>query len=38
VINNWGAGPGNPADVDNDGDVDLDDLLLVINNWGPCGT
>jgi hypothetical protein len=37
VLNNWGApDPGNPADVDGDGDVDIDDLLAVINAWGPC--
>jgi enterochelin esterase-like enzyme len=25
------------ADLDADGDVDVDDLLAVINAWGPCG-
>jgi hypothetical protein len=40
VINNWGwNGPigGNPADVTNDGIVNIDDMLSVINGWGPCG-
>jgi hypothetical protein len=36
VINNWGGGAGNPADVNGDGSVNIDDLLLVINSWGPC--
>ena len=25
-----------PGDLDGDGSVDVDDLLLVINGWGPC--
>jgi hypothetical protein len=29
--------PGsNPADVNGDGEVNIDDLLAVINAWGPC--
>jgi hypothetical protein len=36
VINNWGAGKGNPGDVDGSGSVDIDDLLAVINGWGNC--
>lgn len=36
VINNWGSGPGNPADVNNDGIVNVGDLLAVINSWGAC--
>lgn len=28
---------GSPADVNNDGYVGVDDLLLVISGWGPCG-
>jgi hypothetical protein len=36
VINNWGAGFGNPADATGDWTVNIDDLLLVINSWGPC--
>jgi hypothetical protein len=36
VINDWGGGAGNPADVNGDGSVNIDDLLLVINSWGPC--
>jgi hypothetical protein len=26
----------NPADITGNGIVDVDDLLMVINNWGPC--
>jgi hypothetical protein len=36
VINAWGecANPKNcPADIDGNGAVDIDDLLLVINGW-----
>jgi hypothetical protein len=29
-------GKSNPADINQDGSVDVDDLLLVINHWGPC--
>ena len=36
VINNWGGGAGNPADVNHDGIVNIDDLLAVINGWGAC--
>jgi hypothetical protein len=36
VINNWGQGAGNPADVDGNGTVNIDDLLAVINGWGNC--
>jgi hypothetical protein len=33
-----GAGPGNPADFDGDGDVDTADLLHLLACWGsPCG-
>ena len=28
--------PGNPADVNGDGVVNVDDLLIVIAAWGPC--
>jgi hypothetical protein len=27
----------NPADLDNDGDVDAADLALLLNNWGGSG-
>jgi hypothetical protein len=27
---------GTPGDVDGDGDVDFDDLLLLLGAWGPC--
>ncbi|MHC5005318.1 MAG: FG-GAP-like repeat-containing protein, partial [Planctomycetota bacterium] len=30
------ADPGGPADLDGDGLVDIDDLLVVIMAWGPC--
>ena len=48
VIAGWGFGPDGlqgwvveleselPADVNNDGVVGVDDLLMVINDWGPC--
>ena len=29
---------GNPADINNDGMVNVDDLLAVINSWGICPT
>ena len=49
VIAGWGFGPDgmqgwvvelegdSPADINNDGVVGVDDLLLVIGGWGPCG-
>jgi hypothetical protein len=39
VINSWGQGNGNPADIappGGDNIVNIDDLLAVINAWGPC--
>jgi hypothetical protein len=33
----WGAIPICPTDVDGSGGTDIDDLLLVINNWGAAG-
>jgi hypothetical protein len=36
IINNWGLGSGNPADVTGDGSVNIDDLLAVINGWSAC--
>jgi hypothetical protein len=36
VINNWGAGSGNVADITGNGIVDIDDLLAVVNAWGSC--
>jgi len=49
VITGWGFGPGgiegwivtleedSPADINGDGAVDVNDLLMVISGWGPCG-
>ncbi len=28
--------PGNPADLNGDGVVDVSDLLILLSNWGPC--
>jgi hypothetical protein len=28
---------GNPPDFNEDGTIDVDDLLAVLGNWGPCG-
>ena len=48
VITGWGFGPGgvegwvvtleedSPADINGDGLVDVNDLLMVIGGWGPC--
>jgi hypothetical protein len=36
VINGWGATGANIADLNGSGLVDIDDLLMVINGWGPC--
>jgi hypothetical protein len=36
VIGQWGVA-GGPADVTQDGIVNIDDLLAVIGGWGPCG-
>jgi hypothetical protein len=33
--NNWHA-LGGPADLTENGIVDVDHLLIVINHWGPC--
>ena len=30
------VGQSNPGDINQDGSVDTDDLLAVINSWGPC--
>jgi hypothetical protein len=27
---------GGAGDVTNDGEVNVDDLIAVINSWGPC--
>lgn len=36
VITAWGNSPGNPADLNGDGRVNIDDLVQVILDWGPC--
>jgi parallel beta-helix repeat protein len=36
VISNWGAGTGNPADINGDDVVNIADLLAVISAWGAC--
>jgi hypothetical protein len=38
IVGQWGGPPGSgcSADVDQSGAVDVDDLLFVINLWGPC--
>jgi hypothetical protein len=35
VLDQWGNAGGS-ADVDGSGFVDFDDLLLVLDAWGPC--
>jgi hypothetical protein len=35
IIDQWGA-TDSPADVNQDGIVDVSDLLIVVGNWGPC--
>jgi len=37
IINAWGICPSGPcpADLDHNGVVNVDDLLGVINGWGP---
>ncbi len=32
----WGPNPGDPADFDGNGTVDIFDLLTLIANWGAC--
>ena len=36
VVANWSAGAGNPADLNNDGVVNITDLLTCVDAWGPC--
>jgi hypothetical protein len=38
LINQTPAPPVIPGDVTGDGSVNVDDLLAVINAWGPCGS
>ncbi len=35
VIDQWGL-TNSPADLNEDGIVDVSDLLMVVGNWGPC--
>ena len=35
VINDWGSADST-ADINDDGVVDIQDLLAVMNAWGPC--
>ncbi len=34
----WGPNPGHPADFDGNGAVDVVDFLMLLANWGPCGS
>jgi len=36
VLSDWGNVGPSPADVNGDGIVNVDDLLMVISAWGPC--
>jgi hypothetical protein len=36
VIKSWGACSGCAADINDDGAVDVSDLLEVVAAWGPC--
>lgn len=37
VLSAWGSViPGEPGDVNADNMVNIDDLLFVVNSWGPC--
>ena len=38
LLSVWGACPGCPADLDDDGVVGFDDLVAVLARWGPCPT
>lgn len=37
VLADFGLASGGPSDVNFDGLVDLDDVVQVIDDWGPCG-
>jgi len=37
VLEGWSGG-GSQGDVDGDGQTGVDDLLLLISVWGPCGS
>ncbi len=36
VIDSWGEANGSIADINEDGWVDVVDLLVVVSSWGPC--
>ena len=36
LLGAWGTDPGCPPDFDNDGTVDILDLLALLANWGAC--
>jgi hypothetical protein len=36
LIGAWGPNPSHPADLDLNGHVGIDDLLILLTNWGPC--
>lgn len=38
AITSWESSGCALGDVDGNGEVNLDDLILLINNWGPCET
>ena len=37
VLDEWGPCDGGPADLNQDGRVDWEDIVLVLAGWGACG-
>ncbi len=37
VLGDFGQASGGPSDVNFDGLVDVEDVVRIINDWGPCG-